>query len=75
MVFNYLGDNISTIKDATRHVLSMSWIAFHHLIGRLKAGIGDLTNRELFMVSLFRRDDRSISHQGEMNPWVCTKLV
>ena len=58
MVFNYLGDNISTIKNAAGHVLSMSWVAFHHLVGRLKARISDLSHRECFMISLFSRNDR-----------------
>jgi hypothetical protein len=33
------GINISTVQHATRHVLAMSWVTLHHLVGWLKAGI------------------------------------
>lgn len=41
-----------------------------YLIGRLKAGISDLCNWNLLMVSLLCRDDRCIGHQREVDPWV-----
>jgi len=49
-----LGDNISTVQKAAGHVLAMPGVALHHLVGRLKAGIGDLSNSYLLMVSLLR---------------------
>ena len=36
----------------------MAGVAFHHLVGWLKASIGDLCYRKLFMVGFLSRDDR-----------------
>ena len=35
-------------------------VTFHHLVGWLKARIGDLCHTKLFMVGFLRRDDRVI---------------
>merc|ERR1719499_237732 len=48
----------------------MTRITLHHLVGRLKASIGDLRHSYLLMVSLLSRDDGSIGHKREVNPWV-----
>merc|ERR1712061_806776 len=42
-----LGDNITSVQEATSHILSMARITLHHLVGRLEAGISDLGNRKL----------------------------
>merc|ERR1719402_313766 len=47
------GNNITSVQHAAGHVLAMTGIAFHHLVGWLKAGIGNFSNRQLFMVGLF----------------------
>lgn len=65
-----LGDDITTVQHATSHVLSMSWIAFHHLVGRLETGVGNFSNGKLFMVCLLGADDGSICDQWEMDTWV-----
>ena len=65
-----LGDNVSTVEHAAGHVFAVTGIALHHLVDRLEAGIGDLSNRELLVVGLLSRDDRSIGDQREMNPGV-----
>ena len=62
-----LGDNVTAVKHAAGHVLAMTRIAFHHLVGRLEASIGDLTNSQLLMVSLLGRDDWGISDQWEVD--------
>merc|ERR1719273_2341919 len=49
-----LGDNITSVQKAASHVLAMTRITLDHLVGRLEAGIGDLSNRKLFVVSLLR---------------------
>ena len=36
----------------------MARVVFHHLFGWLKANIGDLCYRKLFMVGFLSRDDR-----------------
>ena len=40
-----LGDNITPVEETTSHVFAMAGIALDHLVGRLKAGIGNLSNR------------------------------
>ena len=50
--------------------LTVTGITFDHLVGWFKAGIGDLSNRELLMVSLLSGDNRRIGSQGEVNTWV-----
>ncbi len=65
-----LGDNITPVEEAAGHVLAMTGVTLDHLVGRLKAGIGDLSHRELLMIGLLRRDDRSVGDQREVNPGV-----
>merc|ERR1719499_2190746 len=65
-----LGDHISSVQEATGHVLAMSWVTLDHLVGWLKASIGDLTNCKLLMVSLLSRDDGGIGDQREVDPGV-----
>ena len=65
-----LGDNITTVQHAAGHVLAVTRVAFHHLVGWLEAGVGDLRHGELLMVSLLGRDDWGIGGQREMDTWV-----
>ncbi len=65
-----LGDDITSVEEAAGHVLAMAGVALDHLVGRLKAGIGDLSHGELLMVGLLRGDDRSIGDQRKVDPWV-----
>merc|ERR1711915_400777 len=71
-------DHITPVEHAAGHVLPVSRITFHHLVGWLKTGICNLCNTELLMVGLLCRYDRSIGYQWEVNPgiWnqVCLKL-
>ena len=48
----------------------MSGITLDHLVGWLKASIGNLSNRDLLMVSLLIGNDWSIGHQGKMDSGV-----
>merc|ERR1712123_59592 len=65
-----LGNNISTVEHAAGHVLATPGVTLHHLVCRLKTGIGYFCHRKLFMVSLLRTDDRCIGYQREMDPGV-----
>ena len=62
--------HITTEQQTASHIFAMTWIAFHHLIGWLKAGVGDFSNSQLLMIGFLSRDDRSISGQWEVNTWV-----
>jgi len=64
---NVLGNDIATEEEATRHVFTMTGIAFHHLIGGLEAGVGNLCHGELLVVSLLRRDDGRVSRKREVD--------
>ena len=48
--------------------LTVAWVALDHGVGRLKAGVGDLSHVQRLVVSLLRRDDRGVSHKREVNP-------
>merc|ERR1719205_58897 len=65
-----LGDNISSIEKAAGHVLAMTRVALHHLVGRLKTGVGDLGNSDLLVICFFSRDDGGIGHKRKVDPWV-----
>lgn len=60
------GYNITTIQHTTSHVLAVTGIALHHLIGWLKAGSGNFSNRQLLVISLLSRDDWRVGDQGEV---------
>jgi hypothetical protein len=45
-------------------------IALGHHGSGLEDGVGDLSNRELFVISLLSGDDWGISHQWEVDTWV-----
>ena len=65
-----LGHDITTVEHAAGHVLAVTRIALHHLVGWLKASVGNLGYAELLVVGLLSRDDRGIGHQGEVDTWV-----
>merc|ERR1712179_553120 len=65
-----LGDDISSVQHTACHVLAVTGIAFHHLVGGLKDSVGDLSNGELLVVGLLSRDDWGIGGQREMDTWV-----
>ena len=65
-----LRDNITTIQHAAGHVLAVTRVTLHHLVGWLKAGVGDLSYRQLLVVSLLSGDDRSVGGQGEVDTWI-----
>merc|ERR1712048_338202 len=65
-----LGDDITPVEQTARHVLAVSGVALDHLVGRLEAGVGDLSNGELLVVGLLSGDDGSVGHQREVDPGV-----
>ena len=65
-----LGHHVSTVQHAAGHVLAVAWVALHHLVGWLEAGVGDLGHAELLVVSLLSRDNGSISDEREVDTWI-----
>jgi len=62
--------DITSVEEAARHVFTVSWIALDHLVGGFEASVGDFGNGQLLVVSFFGGDDRSVSGQWKVNPWV-----
>ena len=62
-----LGYDITTVQHATGHVFTVTRIAFHHLVGRFEASVGDLSHSQLLVVSLFGRNDRGVGDQREVD--------
>jgi hypothetical protein len=65
-----LGDNITSVQHTAGHVFTVTWVTFYHLVGWLKASIGDFSNRELFMISLLGRDNWGVCGEREVDTWV-----
>ena len=61
------GDHISTEEETARHVLAVTWITLHHLVGWLEASSGDFPHGQQLVVGLFRRDDGRIGDQREVD--------
>ena len=51
-------------------ILTVTGIAFHHLVGWLEASIGNFGNRQLLVVGLLGRDDWCVCGQREVDTWV-----
>merc|ERR1712209_43462 len=69
-----LGDHISPVEHAAGHVLAMTGITLDHLVGWLKAGVGDLRYTQLLMVGLLCRDDWGIGDKREVDPWIWNQV-
>ena len=61
------GHHVSTVQEAAGHVLAVTRVAFHHLIGWLEAGVCDVSHRELLVIRLLCRDNWSIGGQREVD--------
>ena len=67
---NVLGDHITTVEQASGHILAVSRVALHHLVIRLETRHRDLLDRICFMGSLNGRDNRRVCNEREMDAWV-----
>ena len=65
-----LGHHVPAVQHAAGHVLAVTGVTLHHLVGGLEAGVGDLRNAQLFVVGLLRRDDRGVCDQREVDTGV-----
>ena len=62
-----LGDDVNTVQHAAVHVLAVTGIALHHLVGGLEAGVGDLSNGQLLVVGRLGGDDWGVGGQWEVD--------
>uniref|UniRef100_A0A0K2SVE1 Putative LOC100382917 [Zea mays] n=1 Tax=Lepeophtheirus salmonis TaxID=72036 RepID=A0A0K2SVE1_LEPSM len=65
---------IPTVQHATRHVFTVTRITLDHLVDWLEAGVGDLRDRELLVVSFFRGDNGGISDEGEVDTGIGNQI-
>merc|ERR1711994_368509 len=65
-----LGYNISSVQHTTGHVLSVTRIALDHLVSWLETSVGYFSYGQLFVVSLFSRNNWSIGYKREMDTWI-----
>ncbi|GIL73334.1 hypothetical protein Vretifemale_3527, partial [Volvox reticuliferus] len=66
-----LWHHIAAVHQAAGHVLAVARVALDHHRGRLKSSVGDLSDRQLLMVSLLGRDDRGVGaeHKVDAGVW------
>ena len=63
-----LRDHVAAVQHAAGHVLAVTRVTLHHLVGRLEAGVGDLGHRQLLVVGLLGADNGRVRHQREVDP-------
>ncbi len=69
-----LGDDVTTVHEDARHVLSVARVTLDHHVRGLEDRVGDLGNRELLVVGLLGGDDRGERAQREVDPRVRDKV-
>jgi hypothetical protein len=69
-----LGNNITTVQQASSHVFTVAGVALNHLVVGLEARHGDVHNRVGFVGCSGSRDNRSICNEREMNTWVWNQV-
>jgi len=69
-----LGYNVTTVQQASSHVLSVAWVALHHLVVWLEARHGDLLYGVGFMGCLGSGDDGGVCNKREMDTWVWNQV-
>jgi hypothetical protein len=65
-----LGNNITTVQQASSHILSIARIALNHLVVWLEARHGDLLDRVGLVGSLGGGDNWGICNEREVDTWV-----
>ena len=64
---NVLGNDVTTVHHAACHVLTLTWVALNHHVGRLENRVGDFSNSELLVVGLLSRDEWGIRAEWEVH--------
>lgn len=64
-----LWHHISSVEQATGHVLSFGAVALHHLVRRLETLCGQLVYRVRVVVALPVVGDRRVSNKGKVDSW------
>ena len=70
----YLRNDITTVHHTARHVLAHTWVTLSHHVLWFEHSVGDLSHRELLMVSLGGGDHRRVRRQHKMDARVWHKV-
>jgi hypothetical protein len=62
-----LGDDVSSVHEAARHVLAVSGITLGHHVGRFEESVGQFSNGVLFVVDLVLAYYGSVRAEHEVN--------
>ncbi len=62
-----LGDDVSAVHHAARHVLAVAGVALREHVGGLEHRVRDLMHRQLLVVRLLRRDDGRVRGKHEVD--------
>lgn len=65
-----LGDNVTTVEQASSHVLAVAGVTLDHLVVRLEAGHGDLVDRVGLVSGLVGGDNGGVGDQREVDTGV-----
>ncbi|EPY42742.1 hypothetical protein AGDE_00997 [Angomonas deanei] len=65
-----LGDDITAVHEAARHVLTVARVALGEHASGLEDGVGDLGDGELFVVGLLGGDDGGVGGEHEVDTGV-----
>ena len=71
---NVLRNNISTVQQASSHVLSVLGVTLDHLVVLLEAGHGDFLDGMRLVVGLGRGDNRGVRNKREMDTGIGDKV-
>lgn len=71
---NLLGNDVTTVEQAGRHILAVARIAFDHLVVGFEAGARDLRDGVGFVRGFGSRDNRSVGNEREVDARIWHKV-
>eukprot|EP00962_Isochrysis_galbana_P049979 scaffold21439_cov129-Isochrysis_galbana.AAC.3 len=69
-----LGHHVAAVHEAARHVLAVARVYLDKHRGRVKRGAGDFGDRQLLVIRLLGRDERSVGRNGQVYAGVRHKV-
>jgi hypothetical protein len=62
-----LVDDVSSVQNASGHVLPVSWVTLHHLVGRGETHVCELSDGELSVLAPVRGDEGGVGGDREVD--------
>jgi hypothetical protein len=69
-----LGDNITTVEQASSHIFAITWVTLNHLVVWFKARHGHLLNGVGLVRCLGSGDDWGVCNEREVDTWVWNQV-